>query len=655
MQAISGLFFSLALVLAVVLGGQTLDYTWGPALMALALATVTACFGGSGMRPAGLWVRAVYALVAVACGWILWRCAVSPVKEFARSDALLAASLFAAFAWSWRMPARGVAIRMVMATLAGLGLVNLGLGLAQLADPAFAWPFAARPAIMPSGCFGHYNHYADFSLVAAVMLGARTLWARDRIGERILQGAGSLAAAACVLISGSRGGFVCLGLAAMVLIAAWGLIAWRDKTRNRRMVIGLAVTVPLAALLLAPLGLKKVQERRGGSTVVALAADDRFRLGFIRSAMEISTGQSPAGSGSRSFGWRKNAAADPKQDGTTDRFNDDFVHNELLQVAVDYGWIGVLLVLAAAGGVGLAGVGGLVGRESTGIEEKGALDALCCGGLAAMAGTLAHSNFSFVTHTLPGALYLGMAFGFALPRQAGGGLSEATGRLRWPGILARCLIVPAAIFLAWVGWRGAQAYRTLWPAFFGRQALSANDPVRVIEQLRQGLDQWPGAELAGQGGHLSRQVAERQGLPAEEQEIWRTRAAGFYGEAEELNPYDPEWAVNRANLLSLLGRNDEAEQAFERAVVLQGGMERNFWARYYFAVHLYRRWHRAWITERRAGEALGQFLRARDLLRESSEQGNFGHIGKEAKDLVEGLEKSIRFLEGARVAPEPVR
>ncbi|PAW70233.1 MAG: hypothetical protein B9S38_08165 [Verrucomicrobiia bacterium Tous-C4TDCM] len=653
MQALSGFFFSLALVLAVVFGGQTLDYTWGPALMALAAALVAACFDKPGTRPAGMATRAVYGLVTVACGWILWRCAGSPVKEFARSDALLAVGLFAACSWIWRMPAQGVAIRMVMATLAGLAFVHAGIGMVQVRDPAFAWPFAARPAGLPSGFFGHYNHLADFSLVSAVMLAARAIWGRERIGERVLHGAGAVAAVACVLLSGSRGGFLSLGLAGMVLVVTSGLIAWRDKSRNRRLAIRLAIAVPLVVTLLLPLGFKLVQERRGGFKSFVAVSDDRFRLAFIRSAINISTEQSMAGSGSRSFGWRKNAAWDPKRDGNNDRFNDDFVHNELLQVAVDYGWIGALLVVAAAGGVGLAGVAGLVGRESTDLRERGALDAVCCGGLAAMVGTLAHSNFSFVTHTLPGALYLGMAFGLALPRR--GGLFEGASVRRWPTILASCAVVPAAMVLGWVGWIGTQTYRTLWPALFGREMLTVEDPAQAIEIMERATKSWPSGELTGEAGHLSRQIAEWQGMPLPEPEIWWIRAADFYGQAEALNPHDPEWAVNRANLLSLLGRYDEAERAFERAVVLEGGMERNFWARYYFAAHLYRRWYQLWVKERRAGEALGQFIRARELLRESSEQGNLGHIGKAAKDLVEGLEKTIRFLEGARVVPEPVQ
>ena len=57
MQAISGLFFSLSLVLAVILGGQTLDYTWGPALIALAISLATGGFHiwRLGKQPRSAW------------------------------------------------------------------------------------------------------------------------------------------------------------------------------------------------------------------------------------------------------------------------------------------------------------------------------------------------------------------------------------------------------------------------------------------------------------------------------------------------------------------------------------------------------------------------------------------------------------------------
>jgi tetratricopeptide (TPR) repeat protein len=267
-----------------------------------------------------------------------------------------------------------------------------------------------------------------------------------------------------------------------------------------------------------------------------------------------------------------------------------------------------------------------------------------------MTGTLFHSNFSFVSHTLPGAMYLGLAFGFALPKR-----SLA---LEMPSAPARfapsVLTLPVAILLGLTGWRGSQTYRVLWPALFGREALAAAAPTLAVEHFQSAMALWPGSELAGKAGHVSRAAAATRGLTPSEQQESLIQATDFYATAAKLNPYDPEWPVNRANVLSVLGRADEAERDFARAIELQGGTERNFRARFYLASHLYRRWYDAWVKERRASEALGQFLRARDLLREADQQGGLDQLGKEAKDVETGLDETIRFLEGAQVRPEPV-
>ncbi|MEK7950855.1 O-antigen ligase family protein [Luteolibacter soli] len=653
MQAISGLFFSLSLVLAVVLGGQTLDYTWGPALVALAISLATGALQlwQLGKQPKSAWFA--FIIILVASGWILWGCWGSPVTEFGRSDALLVVAALTSCLWAWTMPTRGVAIRFSVAALALLGFANLALVLIQLRDPAFAWPFAFRPVQLPSGLFGHYNHLADFSQVSALILAARALWARDSLAERIVHALGALAAVACVALCGSRGGALSLGVGVAVLCLCLALLAWRDKKRNRGIIIGTAVAVPVLIVLLAPLVFSKIQQRRGAKDPkeITQVADDRFRLTLAGYAIKISTTQPWTGSGSRSFGWKKNAVANPDEDKLWDRFNDDFVHNELLQAAVDYGWGGALLIVAAVLTTGLTGVAGLAGRDEADAGRRGALDAMVCGGLAAMTGTLCHSNFSFVSHTLPGAMYLGLAFGFALPRRELLGEFPSTA-----GRLVPCLIVvPLSIVLALTGWRASQTFRTLWPVSFGREFLGAAAPALAVEHVQHAMELWPGAELAGKGGQFSRNAAAAKGLPKSEQDAWLTQAVDFYTTAIRLNPYDPEWPVNRGNMLSALDRDNEAERDFERAIVLEGGTERNFRARFCFASHLYRRWYDAWTKERRAGEAMGQFIRARDLLREADQQGGLGQLGKDGQELVKSIEDTIRFLEGAHVQPEPVR
>lgn len=645
MQALTGILFALSLVMAVSLGGQTIDYTWGPALVLLGGSLLAAC--GEGWR---LWRRSPAAwagplLMMAAAAWIVWRCWLSPVREFGRSDALLVFAMIAACAWGMVMPARGVAIRMAMATLALLGMADFGIGLRQLAVPEFAWPFAWRIPGFPSGLFGHYNHLADFSLVSAVLLAARFFFGGDRAGERVLQAAGVLANAGCVLISGSRGGMISLCVAAAVLVVLSALMAWRDKSRRLGPLVALSLGMPVVAVAVAVPVIRHFQERRGiEHATLEGFGDNQTRLIALGLAIDTAGRHFWTGGGSRSFGWEKYAAWDPEVHGLQAQ-NDDFVHNGILQVATDYGWTGALLVSAAVVAMVLTGLSGLMVRPPGSAD-----DALTVGGLAAVAGTLVHSNFSFVTHTLPGAVYLGLALGLALPRAG----AEESVPWRKTGVVAAVAgFLPLVLILAVAGTVASRAYHVVWPVWYGPANLTVAAPGQALERLAEHSRQWPAAETSGRTGHLARSLAEREGLTAAEREDYLERAAESYREATGLNPFDPEWPVNRANVLSHLGRAAEAEEEFERAIRLQGGTEGAFRARYYLAAHLYRRWYLAWTRERRAGEALGGFLRARALLDEADELTEPWIRGVEGKELRAGLEKTIAFLEGAKVLPEP--
>jgi O-antigen ligase len=662
MQAISGICFAIAMALAVSLGGQTLDYTWGPAFLALAAAVLAMIPEAwqSRRRGAGTW----FAVSALACAsaWILWRCWGSPVKEFARSDALLVVGMLSAGLWGLFARAEGGAIRIAIAALALLGFANFGIGLCQAREQSFAWPFASRPGLSPSGLFGHYNHLADFSLVSAAFLAARLIFARDRILERCLQAAGVLANVACVAISQSRGGMVSLSAAAVVLVALAALVAWRDKTRHRKTLGIVAVAMPIVMAALAVPVLKHFQERRGiQDSSLERFADNKSRLHSIGLAVDVTANHPWTGGGSRAFGWEKYAAWKPSESGMIAQ-NDDFVHNELLQVATDYGWIGALLVGLAVLVTGLCGLAGVMSGEG-GLARK-ATDAMACGGLAAMAGTLVHSNFSFVTHTLPGALYLGLAMGCALPRKQPRDTIDSGLRPSLSGVVACALALGLVAVLGFAGVKGSMVYRDLWPVFFGKEHLASVAPGLAMDHVHKAMEIWPGSELAGSSARLARAISQRKNLEESERVEWLSEAADLYAQAVELNPFDPEWAVNRANVLSTLGRNAEAEREFERAIALEGGMEGNFRARYYYAWHLHSRWYRAWTRpdehdasdrERRASEALGAFLRARELLREAATMTELWVRGKEEADLIKGLDETIEFLQGAKVTPIPPR
>jgi hypothetical protein len=635
MQFVSGLLIATAIALAVTFGGQTLDYTWGPALIALSGALLTACSGAVGLRERGKGTWIAVAFLGLAWGWVLWRCWGSPVREFARSDALLVGGMAAACCWGLLVTPGGAAVRLLMAALALLGIADLGLGLQQMREPSFSWPFASRPAGFPSGLFGHYNHLADFSLVSAALLAGRFFFAADRWPERCLQALGVIASVGCGLLALSA------------------LVAWRDRSKMR-LPLGIAtLAMPLVLIAVAVPVLRQFQERRGiADGNLEKFADNRSRLHSYGTAVDLSANHPLTGGGSRSFGWQKYAAWQPSESGLQPP-NDDFVHNELLQAAVDYGWVGAGLIAAAVLTVILCGVAGLISGDTSLPAARRPIDAMMCGGLAAMAGTLVHSNFSFVTHTIPGAMYLGLALGFALPRRVEDRVDFAVRPLAWAAG-AGLFLLPFLGLLGWAGVRGTTAFRELWPLVFGNQKLAWNAPGLAVEGMEKVMESWPGSELSGKAGHIARDAALRKELPESESREWLTRAADFYGEAARLNPYDPEWPVNRANVLSALGRDDEADRDYETAVRLEGGMEGTFRARFYFARHLYGRWYRAWTKQERSpGEALAGFLRARELFKEAATLTEAWVRGKEEADLVKGLEETITFLEGAHVVPEP--
>ncbi len=434
-----------------------------------------------------------------------------------------------------------------------------------------------------------------------------------------------------------------LGAAACVLLALSAIIAWRDKRKSFRLLVGASILLPLVAVLAAFPVLRLVEERRGiGDGTARGIADSWSRLVFLGVAAEISLEEGWSGGGSRSYGWKKYSHWSPEAQGSWGQQDDDFVHNELVQTAVEYGWTGALLVGSSLLVVVFAGVAGIVSK--VGPEPS---DAIACGGLAAMAATLWHSNFSFVTHTIPGAMYLGLAAGMALPR--GLGAQASAGAAGWAG---RLLSVSVALPLGYAGIQASRAFAALWPVWFGSASVTSSSPEDKLERIENAAYLWPSAGITGKAGRLARAVSDSKTLAADEQEWWLRKSAELFGEAAALHPFDPEWELNRANLLSALGRDEEAEESYVRAIQLQGGMEATFHARHYFALHLYRRWYRLWLEERRAEEALAQFIRARDYLVEAQGTGSSGPQAKEATEALKGLEELISFLEGARVVPK---
>ncbi|MGB6222304.1 hypothetical protein, partial [Haloferula sp.] len=112
---------------------------------------------------------------------------------------------------------------------------------------------------------------------------------------------------------------------------------------------------------------------------------------------------------------------------------------------------------------------------------------------------------------------------------------------------------------------------------------------------------------------------------------------------------------NLGNALSVAGRHDEAEAELQRTIELQGFLEPVFRGRFHLAQAIHREWYFRWMQERRAGEALHEFLRARDLVSESEALHHPYYWMLDCSPFQKDLDQTIEFLENARVQPEPPR
>ncbi len=638
MKFVAATLLAVSFLLALVFGAQTAEWSWGPALVALALACGAAAFIKSDRGGLGVGIA-----LLPAAGWILYRGVTSDVADFARADALL---LLAVLATATVVAGLRPGARSVPALFAGLAMVsilNLAVGVIQSQSPEFMWPYHHRPTDRVTGFFGHYNYFSCFTYTVGLLLAARGFFAKDHVALRFLFVATALWSSVMVPVSGSRGGTVAMAVGVVVLVACAGVLAWRQGAWWSKVFLILFPLLLVGSAIAGWWMLSKVQEKRatpGQATNSVLLLDNAARLEWVDLALQVGMDHPVAGGGSRSYSWERNRRWDVEEFGQGAE-NERFVHNELLQLFTDYGAAGVVLVLIPIGWVGWLGFSRLFLGE---IGGGGHLDAVAIGVLSAGAAMLTQANFSFIFHLLPSTLLLGLLLGLGALLSPSKDATCASRSARWVvGGLLACGI-------AWFGVQGTRSLRLVWPVMYGETSLIHSDPEAAAERLERAATMWPGHRMWEEAGHACRVAAAGTESPAA-REAWNRRAVANYRAAMPLHPHHPGLALNLANALSELGENELAEQAYLESIELQGGLEAAFRARYYHAKHLYEMWYRRWTDpdERRSGEALWAFRECLALLDESKEQAPWRN--EERLALRRQVEEAIAFLEGARVRP----
>jgi len=576
MPVFSSIFLVVALVLGVVIGPQTRSWPWGPSMLALGLATLAAVpvFWRREKSPADFGFIAFATLVA---GWFAVRAWISPVAELGQADLLLTASAVAAYICVRAIEGHSIAERLLLWGIALLLLANVVVAGMQISDPTFTPVFKEHANEMQvSGFYAHYNEAANYFIASAMLVGAAGLFGRHATVTRVMWILIAIAGLSCVWFTRSRGGI----FGATVGAAVFAVVALIISKRHRaRWFAPALVAVPLIGLAVGSyliIGWHEAQEFRNAESGIKEMMDNTIRLYLLGIAMSCVAAYPFFGGGSRSFSWECYQLWDQKAHGSGGA-RPEFVHNELLQTATDYGLIGlgllIVLLLALSGGALIRVLFEAVTRNAPNSHQAWRL-----GALAGLAGMLVQSSFSFVFHLLPGVLLLGICLG---QLACGSKPSERRVPLMGTRMLLSFSALGCGLLLLVMGWQGTRVTRILWPTYFSKTFVFSKEA--HIAALSEAIEIWPSAEL-----HTARAAAlqSSSAATADASRALMERALGDYQKAAEFHPKDPAIAVNQANLLSFLGRDDEAEAQFANAIQLQGGMETAFNARLFLAWHL---------------------------------------------------------------------
>ncbi len=586
MSVISSIFLVVSLVLAVLIGSQLRDWTWGPALLALGVAVLAAipALWKSKDSPANLGLVTLGILTA---GWFAVRAWFSPVAELNHADLLLLASAVGSFLCVRAVEGSPVAGRVLIWGIALLLLASLWVAGVQLFHPEYSPVFPSRLVPYPTGFFAHYNEGANFVIGASLLVAGAAMFGRHSLATRIFFGLLVVAGMAEVYFSRSRGGIFGAAAGCAVFAGVALIIAHR---RNSRWFAPALIALPLMGLVVVALlymGWQGAMEMREGTDQVEKLFDNSIRF-YLAGIAVSSIGLHPwIGGGSRSYSWECYRFWDPSTQGWGGT-RPDLVHNELLQAATDYGLIGLGAIIIL---LGFIAIGAILNAGTSKLAEDRHGSAWCIGGISGFAGMFIQSNFSFVFHLLPQTVLLGICLGCAA-HSANHESARSACRVVSKALLTVTALLCAAVFFPF-GLKGTKVTHALWPTMFSKQPLTSPDA--RINALTTAIEIWP------QSGFYRDRAMVYQELARESGDKWISspeieKSLKDYAAARALHPYDPILAINHANLLSAMGRDSEAEEVYPVAIQLQGGMENGFFANFHFANHYHRKGLRQYLA-----------------------------------------------------------
>ena len=493
--------------------------------------------------------------VVLFLGYVAARAGVAPVAYEARQE-LLRVAVYAVLTL---LAVNNFGRRRTMHVLIG-GLLLLGTGLGMFAVYQFLtgsqqiW-FWTRPpgyGVRGSGTYFCPNHLAG-CLEMILPLGlAYTGLSRGPILRRILCGYASLVMSVGLAMTISRAGWLAAGVG---LLWFFGLVLRASK----RGWFGLGLAVVLVAggwWMLSHPGLVYQRTAR-----VRQPLNDGVRQLLYESATRMWLDHPWFGIGPAQFDTQYRLY---RQNLWQTQASPVFVHNDYLNLLVDYGVVGMILVAACWGAVAWGAVRNwrALGRWRAEASERSRdVAMLMIGATAGLVALLVHSFFDFNLHIPANAILavtlLGLISG--LLRRVSGAYWLEGG---WPLRLGFTLLLVAGLgWLSYQGWRTTQ--EEVWLRRAARSRLGSPERREALERAFR-IDPWNGgtAYVLGEEWRLASWRGQEGYQELAEQAIsWFTRVA-------KLKPSDPFSRGRIGRCLDWVGRNDEAEKWFMEALRL---------------------------------------------------------------------------------------
>jgi uncharacterized SAM-binding protein YcdF (DUF218 family) len=549
------ILFFLSFVAAVLLGPQTRPWTWGPSLILMSLGLLSAITIRSRLQRR---LPLPLALVGTtSAAWLIGRMATSPVLDLALADFLLLFSITASI-WLIEVVLRKPATtHLFLCGLASLVIASVVVMAKQVADPSYSPIFHSRPADLPSGFYGHYNECANFLIGTSFILACAAVRGPNPSWMRIFWGLAALSGFIGVHFTRSRGGI----LAVAIGFAAMALLFFISTPKSKAKAI-LGISLPFLGIIIASFlwsSWNSAQLTRYNASA-ATVLENPIRVSLLDIATQCIALLPWSGGGSRSFSWNCYQFWDIHTHGVL-LATPEFVHNELFQVATDYGLCGLLLLGAFLTTAIIVAAIKLANTKGT---SESIPSGIVIGGMTAFIGMMVQSSFSFVFHLLPGAVLLGISLGlFIWPCSK---LTAAPLRRFGYEIAVRAFIGVAAIGLLAFGIQGSRTYSSLWTAYF-----AAPSPSLVkAGALSRAVEIFPSSELYKDLGIACQAAGTSQESDSEE---LKNQAMLAYKEAIQRNPFDATISMNLAPLLAISGDHLRAENEYKRIIDLQGGAE----------------------------------------------------------------------------------